>query len=221
MDSLCLVANCGRPSRGAQAAWVTPSAPISSRLSITARRNRSSFVRSCLGGLVRHAGNHPGLIGPDLLRHGIGLCRRLDARYRQQAGRRAQRPGHGLRPSGGDLRGRGAAIEGGAARPDSPRRESEHLDAPALCRDLFHGSQDVPCEPSGGLGPGAHDLLAELRGCRAAARGCLVRRPLPGRRCGGARRHRHRALAPHPHHSGASCGGGAQARHRQLIAERL
>jgi hypothetical protein len=26
--------------------------------------------------------------------------------------------GHGLRPSGGDLRGRGAAIEGGAARPD-------------------------------------------------------------------------------------------------------
>jgi malonate transporter len=28
-----------------------------------------------------------------------------------------------------------------------PRHESEHLDAPALCRDLLHGPQDVPCEP--------------------------------------------------------------------------
>ncbi len=48
MDSLCLAA---RPAKlPPQATWATPAAPISSRLFITAERNRSSFMRSRLGG---------------------------------------------------------------------------------------------------------------------------------------------------------------------------
>ena len=140
MDSLCLVAHCGRPSRGGQATRAMPRPRFLHDCRLLLRGNGLASCEARLGGLP--------LVMLDIILDslvpiffGMGLgyvagwTRDID---NKQVGVLNALVMDFALPAA--IFGAVAQQSRGAlARPDSPRRKPQHLDAPALCRDLFHG----------------------------------------------------------------------------------